>query len=148
MEAKSILTRKEAEEDDTPPLEDRVFDAEVLVEFSCAVCLHLIQEPRQCTYGHNICLKCFQELVKYPHLRSECPTCRCPMDRNSPNRNLVLENLLSKLDIYCRVRSIAFSPTDMHSLPLISNFSQTYSSHMSIIEATQTVLKCLPTNDA
>lgn len=104
--------RKEKEEvgkelvDVLPPLEDRVVDSTLLLEFSCAICLHLINEPRQCSYGHNICLKCFQDLVKHPHLRSECPTCRCPMDREHPNRNLTLENLLAKLDVYCRVRFI------------------------------------------
>lgn len=88
-----------------PTIEDRVFDASVLVEFTCAICLHLIEDPRQCRYGHNICYKCFLELTKHPHLRSECPTCRAPMDKLEPNRNLVLETLLAKLDIYCRVRS-------------------------------------------
>lgn len=86
-----------------PDLEDRVFDANVLLEFTCAICLHLISEPRQCSQGHTICLKCFQELARHPSLRMECPTCRVPMDRERPNRNLILENLLAKLDVYCRV---------------------------------------------
>lgn len=88
-----------------PLLEDRVFDANVLLEFTCAICLHLISEPRQCSQGHTICFKCFQELARHPSLRMECPTCRVPMDRERPNRNLTLENLLAKLDIHCRVRS-------------------------------------------
>jgi hypothetical protein len=99
----SVYNKQEAQMDDLL-LEDRVFDPDVLVEFSCAICLHLLSEPRQCSYGHNICLKCFQDLAKYPHLRSECPTCRTPMDKLQPNRNLVLENILAKLDVYCRVR--------------------------------------------
>lgn len=101
----SILEGEETQKGPILEIEDRVVDANVLLEFTCAICLHLLREPRQCTYGHNICLRCFQDLAKHPHLRSECPTCRCPMDKNLPNRNLVLENLLAKLDVYCRVRS-------------------------------------------
>lgn len=105
-----------------PLLEDRVFDANVLLEFTCAICLHLISDPRQCSQGHTICLKCFQELARHPSLRMECPTCRVPMDRDRPNRNLTLENLLAKLDIYCRVRSLpiySIHLCPMHTFALI-----------------------------
>lgn len=107
----SVLEGEETQKGPILEIEDRVVDANVLLEFTCAICLHLLREPRQCTYGHNICLKCFQDLAKYPHLRSECPTCRCPMDKNLPNRNLVLENLLAKLDVYCRHHFIQVGDT-------------------------------------
>lgn len=90
-----------------PPLEDRVYDANLLVEFTCAICLRLISDPRCCAHGHNICLGCFQALARHSSRRPECPTCRDPMDKDKPNRNLTLENLLSRLDIYCRVRPFA-----------------------------------------
>lgn len=104
MAEMQVPKSQEQEKEALPPVDERVLDEQLLAEFSCAICLHLIEEPRQCSLGHNICLKCFQDLVRYPHLRSECPTCRVPMDRANPNRNLVLANFLAKIDIWCRVR--------------------------------------------
>jgi len=72
-------------------------DDELKRLLECTVCTKVPRQGNiyQCKWGHCICSKCQPGVT-------QCPTCRFAMSRNNPGRNLVLENLVSKITHGCK----------------------------------------------
>jgi len=71
-------------------------DEELKRVLECPVCLKVPRQGNvyQCKWGHCICSECQPGLT-------QCPTCRIDIGKN-PGRNLVFENLLSKMTHGCK----------------------------------------------
>jgi len=79
------------------------FDQELFLaptpdEFTCAVCMGVLERPRQCTNGHVFCEACITDWLQR---KAECPTCKCKLTAASLVRNLVVERLILALRLRC-----------------------------------------------
>src|SRR5687767_13640774 len=79
------------------------YDTKLFVEkpdenFICALCLNVINEPRQCPNGHMSCFQCIKDAL---NRREECPTCKIKLTVDSLSRSLFVQNSIHKLKTFC-----------------------------------------------
>src|SRR3989338_4043048 len=79
-------------------------------DLECAICLSLLQHPRQCKNGHLFCLEC---LTKCLATKPECPQCRASLTLSDLGRSLFVEQTLRNLHVFCKFRY--FIPSILNS---------------------------------
>eukprot|EP01132_Coremiostelium_polycephalum_P010786 gene10786-13207_t len=77
------------------PLELLIVDQDMAKELQCAICLQILNSPRQCKNGHLFCHECiFMSMKK----SSECPQCRCLLSYETLSRSIFVEKHLRILN--------------------------------------------------
>ena len=100
--AASATSRKLQKPFDTKKLKALLNNMEFFVppsdEFSCPLCLALMNEPQLTTCGHRFCRSCIEPLVKEQPM-SECPVCN--VNRFDIMADRAFERKIKGLKIYC-----------------------------------------------
>lgn len=79
--------------------ENLIVDQDAAKELQCAICLQILNKPRQCKNGHLFCLTCITKcLSKNP----ECPSCRCRLTEEALARSLFVERHIRNLKVFCK----------------------------------------------
>ena len=86
---------------------DVVFVGEVDKDFECAVCLNVSDDPASCGRKEGCaaiyCFTCLKQVKK-------CPTCSFGLT-GQPSKNLLVKNIIAKLDVYCVHRPAKATPS-------------------------------------
>jgi len=84
LKAKIAVTSKAIDPDQakTPPLDQY---------FSCVICLHVVEKPRECSECNQLCCEyCIQNWLKR---ENTCPSCRKKFEATGKLNRYVLNNL-------------------------------------------------------
>eukprot|EP00697_Spironema_sp_BW2_P010727 gnl/Spiro4/26085_TR13010_c0_g1_i1.p1 gnl/Spiro4/26085_TR13010_c0_g1~~gnl/Spiro4/26085_TR13010_c0_g1_i1.p1 ORF type:complete len:183 (+),score=7.65 gnl/Spiro4/26085_TR13010_c0_g1_i1:89-637(+) len=75
----------------------------------CVICNEIFHEPHRAKCGHSFCYECISTWLA----RSEtCPTCRAPLRLNKLHRDLLVQNIVNELRVYCQFRREGCEWTD------------------------------------
>jgi len=66
-------------------------------DFSCAICLNVLQNPVGCEAGHVFCSQCLDE---WRLRKNTCPSCRLTLSGN-PTTNLTVTNQINAMMVRC-----------------------------------------------
>ena len=67
-------------------------------DFICGLCLDVLNNPHQCRNGHCFCYGCICSALA---VQKVCPLCKCSMNVESMNSNLLVRNLIDKSYVKC-----------------------------------------------
>ena len=67
-------------------------------DFSCPICLGVLNDPLQCPQGHAFCRGC---ITNWLCDHATCPVGKCHLDRASMSTSLIVRNLIGKMVVYC-----------------------------------------------
>ena len=76
-----------------------LFQEKISQEFKCSICLHVLNNPRQCPGNrHRFCLGCISR-----HLgdSNSCPVCKCELSHATLARNKPLKKAIGKMKMKC-----------------------------------------------
>lgn len=81
------------------PLEVRLQERKAAKELQCPICLGILNTPKQCKNGHLFCDLCIRSTQV-----GKCPICRCSVDEKDLGRNLLAEEYLNSVPVWCQHR--------------------------------------------
>lgn len=94
----SKMSKEENKAISKPPLDVRVVEHFKKDDLVCAICLGILNNPRQCKSGHMFCENCIKNAIQ---ARPACPQCRCSLTVAELCRNLYVEKCLNSVMVYC-----------------------------------------------
>ncbi len=75
-----------------------LFDNLPSPDFTCGICMEVLNNPHQCKNGHCYCLWCITQALT---VRQECPTCKVPLSKGTLSANLIVRNVIDMLPVKC-----------------------------------------------
>ena len=67
-------------------------------QFACALCLNILNDPRQCSNGHSFCFSCISAVLQR---KQECPICKVQVSAETLTRNLLVQDLIEGMKTVC-----------------------------------------------